>query len=130
MLKAVQEYEREAIHDTSFALSERSNSLIMHKTPKSKKTPKNDRNTTAALNKTSDVKDPSKELFKQYMETRTRSRLVSVHQPIVMDMNFGVGVRKKLQGTEIEVEESESSKPRTLENESVLLKVDNDDEDY
>ena len=129
MLKEVQEYEREAIHDTSFAMSERSNSLIMHKTPKTKKTPKNDRN-TSAMNRTSDIKDPSKELFKQYMETRTRSRLVSVHQPIVMDMNFGVGVRKKLQGTEIEVEESESSKPRTLENESVLLKVDNDDEDY
>ena len=83
------------------------------------------------MNKTSDVKDPSKELFKQYMETRnTRSRLVSVHQPIVMDMNFGVGVRKKLQGTEVEVEEEVSSKPRTLENESVLLKVDNDGEDY
>ena len=101
----------------------------MHKTPKTKKTPKIDRTTTPVMNKTSDVKDPSKELFKQYMETRTRSRLVSVHQPIVMDMNFGVGVRKKLQGTEIEVEESESSqKPRTLENESVLLKVDNDDD--
>ena len=82
------------------------------------------------MNRTSDANEPSKMLFKQYMETRTRSRLVSVHQPIVMDMNFGVGVRKQHQGTEIEVDENDSSKPRTLEAESELLKVETDNEDY
>ena len=57
------------------------------------------------------MKDLSKELFKQYMETRnTRSRLVSVHRPILMDMDFGVGVIKKLQGTEVEVDQDLSSK--------------------
>ena len=113
VLKEVQDYEREVIHERSFVMSERSSSLIMHKTPKKTpkvhKTPGNNRD-TSAVNRSSDIKDPSRELFRQFMESRNpRSRLVSVHQPVIMDMNFKVPGRsiKKMRGTDIEVSDDE-----------------------
>ena len=51
-----------------------------------------------------------------------------------MDFKFSpLGARKKLLDTTIEVyeaNENESSKPKTLDNESILLKISNDGDEY